>query len=162
MRTTKTLIIAFEELYKVNKLHHRLLIIGDGPSRNDLEILVNEKDLTSKVLFLGKKTNPFVWMKNADIFILSSKTEGFGLVLVEAMCCDTFVISSDCRTGPREILQNGECGDLFEVGNIRELQEKLMYAINNKEYMQLKIKKAKLRIKEFDRKISSNQLVTLV
>ncbi len=60
-------------------------------------------------------------MKNADIFELSSKQECFELVLVEAMAVNTYVISSNCKSGPPEILENGDCGDLFEIGDVDNL-----------------------------------------
>ena len=76
--------------------------------------------------------NPFHLMKNAQAFILSSKVEGFGLVLVEALYCGTKVISSNCPTGPSQILLNGDAGELFEVSNIKELLNKLEIIINKK------------------------------
>ena len=82
--------------------------------------------------------NPFHLMKNAQAFILSSKVEGFGLVLVEALYCGTKVISSNCPTGPSQILLNGEAGELFEVSNVKELLNKLEIIIN-KEYEKNKI-----------------------
>jgi len=96
------------------------------------------KNIKDKVIFLGMINNPFIFMKNSQAFILSSKVEGFGLVLVEALYCGTKVISSDCPTGPSQILLNGEAGELFEVSNVTELLNKLEI-IHNKEYNKAKI-----------------------
>ena len=96
------------------------------------------KKIKDKVIFLGMINNPFIFMKNSQAFILSSKVEGFGLVLVEALYCGTKVISSDCPTGPSQILLNGEAGELFEVSNVAELLNKLEI-IHNKEYNKAKI-----------------------
>ena len=130
----KTLIEAFY-LYKGDE---KLVIVGDGPDRKMLEDLCIEKNLKDKVIFLGMINNPFIFMKNSQAFILSSKVEGFGLVLVEALYCGAKVISSDCPTGPSQILLNGEAGELFEVSNIDELLNKLEI-IHNKEYNKAKI-----------------------
>ena len=133
-KDVKTLIAAFS-LYKGEE---KLVIVGDGPDKKILEDLCIEKNLKDKVIFLGMINNPFIFMKNAQAFILSSKVEGFGLVLVEALFCGTKVISSDCPTGPSQILLNGEAGELFEVGDIEGLLKKLQN-INNKEFDKNKI-----------------------
>ena len=133
-KDVKTLIEAFS-LYKGDE---KLVIAGDGPDRKMLEDLCIEKYLKYKVIFLGMIDNPFIFMKNSQAFILSSKVEGFGLVLVEALYCGTKVISSDCPTGPSQILLNGEAGELFEVSNVTELLNKLEI-IHNKEYNKAKI-----------------------
>lgn len=130
----RTLIEAFS-LYKGEE---KLVIAGDGPDREMLENLCIEKNLNDKVIFLGMIDNPFPLMKNSQAFILSSKVEGFGLVLVEALYCGTKVISSDCPTGPSQILLNGEAGELFEVSNVDQLLNKLEI-IHNKEYNKAKI-----------------------
>ncbi|MCL4575848.1 glycosyltransferase [Fusobacterium nucleatum] len=133
-KDVKTLIEAFS-LYKGEE---KLVIAGDGPDRKFLENLCIEKKLKDKVIFLGMIDNPFPFMKNARAFILSSKVEGFGLVLVEALYCGTKVISSNCPTGPSQILLNGEAGELFEVSNVKELLNKLEIIID-KEYKKNKI-----------------------
>ena len=133
-KDVKTLIEAFS-LYKGDE---KLVIAGDGPDRKMLEDLCIEKKIKDKVIFLGMINNPFIFMKNSQAFILSSKVEGFGLVLIEALYCGTKVISSDCPTGPSQILLNGEAGELFEVSNVAELLNKLEI-IHNKEYNKAKI-----------------------
>lgn len=133
-KDVKTLIEAFS-LYKGDE---KLVIAGDGPDRKMLEDLCIEKNIKDKVIFLGMINNPFIFMKNSQAFILSSKVEGFGLVLVEALYCSTKVISSNCPTGPSQILLNGEAGELFEVSNVAELLNKLEI-IHNKEYNKAKI-----------------------
>ena len=109
-----------------------------------LEDLCIKKDLKDKVIFLGMVDNPFHLMKNAQAFILSSKVEGFGLVLVEALYSGTKVISSNCPTGPSQILLNGEIGELFEVSNVKELLDKLKVIID-KEYKKEKIEEVLTR-----------------
>lgn len=157
-----TLINAYEFLYKNNSIKEKLYIIGDGPNKNDLVNIVKQKNLEQNILFLGKKLNPYIWMRKAKIFILSSKFEGLPTVLIEAMTCEAFVISSSCKTGPKEILCDGECGDLFEVGNIQALANKIEYALNDNEYRLNKTIKAKERIKEFDKEVVLKEIQILL
>ena len=82
----------------------KLIILGQGELNDDLRSLANELGLCDNVIFLGFKANPFKYMKRADMLVLSSLREAFGNVLVEAMACEIPVISTDCRSGPREII----------------------------------------------------------
>ena len=81
-----------------------LIIIGEGPLKEELQKTINKHKLQNRVHLLGKKTNPFKYIKQATLFVLSSEGEGFPNVIVEAMICNTAVISTDCISGPREIL----------------------------------------------------------
>ena len=92
----------------------KLIIVGDGERRQYLEALVRDLDLTGRVFMIGSRDNPYKYMKNSDIFVLSSVYEGFGIVIIEAMACGLPVISSDCPSGPAEILSGG-CGVLVPV-----------------------------------------------
>ncbi|MGL6025104.1 MAG: glycosyltransferase [Cetobacterium sp.] len=143
-KDVKTLLKAFSE-YKGNEL---LYIVGDGPSREELEKVTADLNIEERVFFLGKKYNPFIYMKNAKAFILSTKFEGFGLVVAEALYCGTKVISSDCDFGPREILLSGEIGELFKVGDAKDLLEK-MNTIEEKVYSKEKIAQS---LKRFTKK----------
>ena len=93
----------------------RLLILGDGPSRSELEALIVDLDLSDQVLLQGFVENPLKYFANADVFVLSSHVEGLPNVLVEAMMCGCTPVSTDCPTGPREVLQNGKYGYLVPV-----------------------------------------------
>lgn len=128
----ETLIKAYAILTKECNLKEKLIIIGDGLDKIKLENMVKKLNLNQKILFLGKKSNPYTWMKNSQLFILSSKFEGFGLVLLEALYLGKKVISSNCPVGPSDILENGKLGSLFEVGNIEELANCIIDALNNK------------------------------
>jgi glycosyltransferase involved in cell wall biosynthesis len=106
-----------ETLLRALALHRqripgRLLILGEGPMRDRLGALAAELGVDDAVDFLGFQANPLPMFRNADAFILSSRAEGFGNVLVEAMACGTPVISTDCRYGPAEILAGGRFGTL--------------------------------------------------
>jgi len=88
----------------------RLDILGDGALREELEAHARALGLQERIRFLGFQHDPLSYMRRADIFVLSSRWEGFGNVLVEAMAMGTPVISTDCPHGPGEILCNGETG----------------------------------------------------
>lgn len=102
-------------------IKEKLYILGDGPEKSKIEGWVGELGLKERVILLGKKRNPYIWIKNAKLFIHSSRFEGLPTVLIEALICETPVISSDCKTGPREILDNGRYGRLYDVGDFIEL-----------------------------------------
>lgn len=95
----------------------RLLILGDGPLRSELEALVAELGLTDVVSLQGYVDNPLKFFRHADVFVLSSHVEGLPNVLVEAMMCGCTPVSTDCPTGPREVLQDGKYGYLVPVGD---------------------------------------------
>src|SRR5699024_2024023 len=90
----KTLLKAFQLISQ--RINSRLVILGKGPLENELKLLAKELDIQKKVSFLGFQSNPYKYMKKANVFILSSKWEGFGHVIVEAMAVGTPVISTDC------------------------------------------------------------------
>ena len=128
-----TLIKAFGELKKEERVKEKLIIVGDGPDRENLENLTKKLKIDD-IVFLGNKRNPYIWMRNSKLFILSSKYEGFGLVLAEALLVGTKVISSNCPVGPREILENGKNGELFEVGDIKKLKSLIKNKIKEEKF----------------------------
>ncbi len=96
---------------------HRLMIIGEGPERAHLEREIARLGIIERVTLPGFVTNPRACMAASALFVLSSAWEGFGNVLVEAMAMGTPVVSTDCPSGPREILQDGALGPLVPVGD---------------------------------------------
>ncbi len=114
-----TIIKAFGEY----KGEEKLYVVGDGKDRGKLEELSKEMVNKDKIIFLGMQENPYVIMKHSSAFIFSSKSEGFGMVLVEALFSGTKVISSNHKAGVHEILENGTLGRIFELGNKENLLE---------------------------------------
>jgi glycosyltransferase involved in cell wall biosynthesis len=110
-----TLLHAFALLRKSRPL--RLIVLGEGPERERLEGLARELSVAGDVNLPGFVANPFAWMRRAALFVLSSVHEGLGNVLIEAMACGTPVVSTDCPSGPREILLDGKLGALCPVRN---------------------------------------------
>lgn len=127
-----TLIKAFKIL-KDKKIYKKLYIIGDGPSKEEIQSMIEKYDLKEQIKLIGRFKNPYVWLKYCDFFVHSSKYEGFGLVLVEAAILNKLVISSNCPVGPTEILEQEKSGILFDVGNAEMLAEKLEKILSNKE-----------------------------
>jgi glycosyltransferase involved in cell wall biosynthesis len=104
----------------------KLLIIGEGDQRPQLETLTRELGVADDVCLLGYCENPYAYMSRVQVFVLSSTYEGFGLVLVEALATGAPVVSTDCPSGPREILGDGRYGSLVPVGNVNALAEAIL------------------------------------
>jgi len=99
----------------------RLMFVGDGVGRNELISLAYEFGVSDRVIFAGFNSDPTPFYLTADLFVLSSNYEGFGNVIVEAMACGTPVVSTDCPSGPSEILEGGKYGRLVPVGDVEAL-----------------------------------------
>jgi glycosyltransferase involved in cell wall biosynthesis len=99
----------------------QLLIIGKGEKKRELEEYIKKNNLSKNIKLIGYKKNPFKYIRAADIFVLSSKFEGLPNVLIESIFLKRGIISSNCPTGPNEILKNGKYGDLFEIGDYKTL-----------------------------------------
>ena len=128
------LIRAFSKV-KTHLPNSRLIIIGDGPLRKELEQLIEKLKLKNDVLLMGLRRNPYKYMANSDIFILSSRYESFPIVLLEALACGLPIISTDCKTGPREILDNGKYGLLPDENNFEDLINNMLLLAKNKDLM---------------------------
>ena len=121
--------------FKILKSHGdkkdiKLVILGEGPERQNIIDLIKSLNLMDEVFLLGHKSNPFPLIKNASIFVLSSDNEGFGLVLVEALALKKQIVSTDCPSGPKEILKDGKFGKLVPVNNAAKLSEGLLAMLN--------------------------------
>lgn len=108
----------------------KLLILGDGPLRGDLEKLIADLDLHDSVALLGYVTNPLKFFTHADAFVLSSHVEGLPNVLVEAMMCGCTPVSTDCPTGPREVLAGGRFGYLVPMRDPNALADGIEKALD--------------------------------
>lgn len=109
----------------------RLIIIGQGAEQFELEQLVHDLNLDGEVDFPGFVENPYAYMSKAKVFVLSSAWEGFGNVIVEAMATGTAVVSTDCPSGPAEILENGKYGRLVPVGDFKALAHAILLTLEN-------------------------------
>ena len=123
------LIRAFAKLRKKRLV--RLLIIGEGELRDALEALVVDCGLSEDdVQMPGFVENPYAHMRRCDLFVMSSRREGLPSVLIEAMICGAAVVSTDCPSGPAEILENGVWGQLVPVGDVDALAQAMDTALD--------------------------------
>jgi glycosyltransferase involved in cell wall biosynthesis len=147
-----TLIEAFRMLQK--EVQSSLIILGEGPLKQDLEQQINSAGLSGKVHFLGFQKNPYKFISRADLFVLSSQHEGFSHVIAESIASGTIVVSTDCKSGPAEVLEGGKYGFLCEVGNSQEMSGKIIEALTLPEpEKQSMIKAGIQRAGTFDAKV---------
>ena len=128
----------------------RLVILGQGSLRDELMKIVQEKGIEKKVDFIGFQENPFSWIAKADLFVLSSDWEGFGNVIVEAMCCGTPVISTDCPSGPNEIITHNQNGFLVPMNDKSALIRAILRMKEKPEMRESFCDQAFETIKQFD------------
>lgn len=155
-----TLITAYNKVLQSTKT--KLFIIGDGPDRPLLQKQIDTYGIGEQVILLGKKDNPFVWMKYAKAFILSSKHEGLPSVLIEALALDCPLISTNCPDGPDEILLQGRAGVLVEVGNSEQMADAIIKVLTDDEYRIKLADTAKLHKDRFDIQQNINKLSELL
>lgn len=132
------LIRAFHKLRQNRQL--RLIILGEGNDRRQLEELVSSLDLTDSVDFPGYVINPFAYMSKAQLFVLSSAWEGSPNVLIQALSVGCPVVATDCPEGPREILQEGRVAPLVPVGDVSAMaaaMQQVLDAPQDREQLQL-------------------------
>tara|TARA_B100001057_G_C22813192_1_gene936293 strand:- start:575 stop:1681 length:1107 start_codon:yes stop_codon:yes gene_type:complete len=122
-----------------NKIKVNLLIIGNGIEKNNLKNYIKENKLSRFIKIKNYLENPYPFISKSDLFILSSKYEGLPNVLLEAAVLKKFIISTDCPTGPREILNNGKGGFLFKTGDYKKLSQLILYFFKNKKKLKSKI-----------------------
>ncbi len=116
---------------RFHDIEFRLAVLGEGPHRKDLEQQIADLNLHQTVHLTGFQDNAIPWYRSADVFVLPSLIEGMPNVLLEAMACGTPVISSDCHSGPAEILEGGRYGRLVSAGSALELHEALAAILMN-------------------------------
>lgn len=123
------LIRAWAKIYKENS--YKLVILGEGPERENLLALAKSLNIEDHIIMPGFKENPFAYMGHAKLFVLSSYHEGLPNVLLQALACACPVVSTDCPSGPREILDGGRLAPLVPVGDVGALAEGMIQAINS-------------------------------
>lgn len=116
------------------KIPVRLMILGEGELRESLETLRQNLNLTDHVLLPGFVGNPYKYMAQADLFVLSSKWEGLPTVLIEALAVGTPVVSTNCRSGPDEILEGGKLGRLVPVDDVDALACAIIESLEGGEF----------------------------
>lgn len=163
--------LMIEAFSKLEDSSTQLIILGEGVERKALEEQIVELNLTDRVFLVGFDNNPYKYFAKSDVFLFTSLYEGFPNVLVEALACGLPVISSDCRSGPREILapnsdvrfqlEDGleitEYGILVPINREEELIEAMKYMLEKWQK-----KNVKLRANSFDKKIIVNKFIDIL
>jgi glycosyltransferase involved in cell wall biosynthesis len=126
-----TLLINAFAIAKRSNRRLKLVIVGEGPERPAIEKIVDREGLRDDIWLAGSQQNPFKWLARAGVFALSSKWEGFGNVVVEALACGCTVVSTDCPSGPAEILANGKFGFLSPVDDVGLFADSLLKAVRD-------------------------------
>jgi len=119
-----SLINAFSLVHE--RIPARLVILGEGQDRHALQALIDSLGLQEWIDLPGFDINPFAFMKRSAVFVLSSKWEGLPNALIQALTCGCPVVSTDCLSGPAEILNDGEYGHLVPVGDAQALAEAIL------------------------------------
>ena len=129
----------------------KLVIVGEGELRKDIENQINKLNLNSVVKLEGFQSNVYKYLKHSKVFILSSLWEEIGFVIVEAASCNINIISSDCKNGPREFLNDGKGGYLFKNNNTKDFLAKFEKFMNESDIDKFK---KKILIKKETRKFT--------
>ena len=145
-----------------NDLSFYLIIIGKGRLKYQLQKFCLKNELNDKIKFIGYKSNIFPYLKWSDALILSSVFEGLPNVLLEAISMNKLAISSDCPTGPREILINGKAGFLYKTSDYKDLSRKIKYSYKNKKISEKKINIAYKSLYKYDYKKNINQFLKII
>ena len=124
-----TLLRAFAEVAKQRDA--RLIILGEGQLREALLEQARQLGIADKVAFPGFSDNPWAWMRRAAVFVLSSRWEGSPNTLTEALALGIPVVSTDCPSGPRELLNGGKLAPLVPMGDITALSEAILSTLSN-------------------------------
>lgn len=123
----QTLIKAFAKIR--DKMNVRLIILGEGERETELKELASRLNLQDVIHFLGFQENPYIYFSQADVFCLTSKREGFGHVLAEALAAGVPVVSTKAEPGAVEVLDKGKFGLLCEIGNEQDVADKIIQAL---------------------------------
>tara|TARA_E500000331_G_scaffold344497_1_gene380837 strand:- start:716 stop:1819 length:1104 start_codon:yes stop_codon:yes gene_type:complete len=155
-------ILKSAEILKKMNLKFQILLVGRGIEKDSLDNFIIEKNLKNNVKIINFQENPYKFINKSDLFVLSSKYEGLPNVLLEAAVLKKFIISSDCPTGPKEILLNGKGGFLFKIGNYKDLAKKIIEYKKNKKKLKKKINITFQNLNRFDYKLNIEKYLNLI
>ena len=156
------LIKAIKYLKYKSKIKFKLNIVGNGNLYEFLSEKIKKDDLTSNIKIVRNITNPTNFYLKSDYFILSSLYEGLPNALIEAISYKKISLSSNCPTGPREILLNGKAGYLYKNNDYKELALTLLKAINNKIESQKKLQLAYRSLSRFDEENNCKKYLSIL
>tara|TARA_B100000767_G_C19735529_1_gene523711 strand:+ start:92 stop:1165 length:1074 start_codon:yes stop_codon:yes gene_type:complete len=145
-----------------DQLDFQLIILGKGNELNNLKKFVNENSLKKKIIFKGYQENVKKYINESNVLIHSSKFEGLPNILIEAQLQKKLIISSNCPTGPREILLNGLGGYLFNHNNYKQLSNILLNLKKEKKLIKSKIKKSFANLQRFNLEKNCNKYEKII
>lgn len=158
-KSQKTIIKAFS---LIENLNWKLIIAGEGILRKELELLISELNLKDKVFLPGKTKEIAELYQKSKIFCFSSLYEGFPNALIEAMHFKLACISTDCPTGPSQLIENGVNGYLVEINNIKEMSQKMELLIRDEEKRNNFGVKSSIIVSKFNIESVGNQWLELI
>jgi glycosyltransferase involved in cell wall biosynthesis len=156
-----TLLRAYALLRDGGHVAADLALIGEGPDRGTLEQLAQELGVAAHVHFMGFRSNPFPYIRQAEMLVLSSRYEGLPMVLREAMAIGTPVLSSDCPTGPRDLLDGGHAGLLAPPGDAQALAYQMARLLTDRALRKTLISNGLAKVDTFAPKHANSRLLTL-
>ncbi len=161
---TKAHDILLNAFKKLHSFHPdlKLILVGDGPDKEQIKALVNNLDLADSVILAGWQENIFAFMARSKALVLCSRHEGWPNVLVEAMACGCPVIATDCQTGPREILGDNEYGLLVPVDDPEALAHSVEKLLTDKSCRTHFQAQSRLRAQDFDLEQIGSKYVRLL
>jgi len=153
-----------KSFYLFNKKYkdYKLIIAGDGPLRKKLEVLSKNLNIDKKVIFVGWKHNLDKYYKKSKIFILNSVYEGLGNVLIDAVNYNLPIITTNCKSGPSEIVDHGKGGFVIPINSEIKLYKKMIYVEKNYHIAKVKSLYAKKRINRFLYKKNSQKYLLFI
>ncbi len=157
-----TLLKSLNILKEENRFKFKALIMGRGSHKKTLTQYINTNNLQKQVKIIDFQTNPYPYLYNSDLFILTSKFEGLPNVLLEAVALKKFIISTNCPTGPREILHGGKGGFLFKTGNHKQLSIKIKKFYINRSKYNKKIIYGYKQLERFDLRKNLKKYIALI
>lgn len=159
----KTLLDGFDLFWNQNKKPKvKLVIVGDGDKADEYKKYANNLKSNKQIIFTGKQSNPFVYMKNSLANILSSYGEGLPTVVIESAIVGGLNIASDCKFGPREILLNGRGGLLYKPGSASELSKCMNDVYNKNINIKNMVKESTKALKRFESKNIIKEIISLI
>ncbi len=147
---------------RADGIDHRLVIMGDGPDRTEIEATVTELGVQESVTLTGFVENPWPEVAGADLFVLSSQHEAFGLTLVEALALGTPIISTACGAGPTGVLEDGRYGRLVPVDSVEALAEAIAQHLEDPAPLRAIAARGPWRALDFDADRSAADLLAVL
>lgn len=154
-----TLVDSFAQL--LEKRDAWLIILGEGEDREGLESLASEHGIDDRIDLPGYVDNPYAYMREADVFVLSSRYEGMPNVIVEAAAIGTPLVATDCPSGPRELLNGGEAGELVPVEDPHEMAEAIDRQLTHPERARRRVERIEDKLQQFTPETACDRYLSL-